>query len=87
MAAGARATGIWANGKLNYSGGLYLNYSGKLNYSGSLITAASLITVDELPETSSADRTQLYKPLAGGRPGWARLVRKMLGGKAPPTEV
>ena len=53
----------------------------------SLITAAAYFTREELIDTSSAARTHLYEALADGRPGWAPLMRQMLGAKAPPTEV
>ena len=53
----------------------------------SLITAACYYTADELADTCPAERTQPYRPSADGRLGWARLTRKMLGAKAPPTEV
>ena len=53
----------------------------------SLITPAAYFTRGELIDTSSAARTHLYEALADGRPGWAPLMRQMLGAKAPPTEV
>ena len=43
--------------------------------------------MEEPTDTSSAERTQLYKSLADGRPGWARLMRRMLDAEAPPTDV
>ena len=35
----------------------------------------------------AAERAQLRKALSDGGPGWARLMRKMLFAKAPPTEA
>ena len=52
-----------------------------------LILSAGYYSSEELADTSSTERQQLYKLLAEGRPGWPRLLRKILGAKAPPTEV
>ena len=38
--------------------------------------AAGYHSSDELADTSSTQRQQLYKLLSGGRPGWDRLLRK-----------
>ena len=52
-----------------------------------LILSAGYYSADELADTSSTERQHMYKLLAEGRPGWPRLLRKILGAKAPPTEV
>ena len=52
-----------------------------------LILSMGYYSADELADTSSPGRQQIYKFLSEGRPGWARLLRKILGSKAPPTEV
>ena len=52
-----------------------------------MILSAGYYSTDELADASLTERQQLYKLLAEGRPGWARLLRKILGAKAPPTEV
>ena len=52
-----------------------------------LILSAGYYSSEELADTSPTERQQLYKLLAEGRPGWSRLLRKILGAKAPPTEV
>ena len=52
-----------------------------------LILSAGYYSADELADTSSMERQQLYKMLSGGRPGWDRLLRKISDAKAPPTEV
>ena len=51
------------------------------------IPPAGYYSSEELADASSTERQQLYKLLADGRPGWSRLLRKILGAKAPPTEV
>ena len=52
-----------------------------------LILSAGYYSSEELADTSPTERQQLYKLLADGRPGWSRLLRKILGAKAPPIEV
>ena len=52
-----------------------------------MILSAGYYSSDELADTSSLERQELYKLLSEGRPGWARLLRKILDAKAPPTEV
>ena len=52
-----------------------------------LILSAGYYSSEELADTSPTERQQLYKLLAEGRPGWSRLLRKILGAKAPPIEV
>ena len=52
-----------------------------------MILSAGNYADDELADSSSTERRQLYKLLAEGRPGWARLLRKILDAKAPPAEV
>ena len=52
-----------------------------------LILSTGYCSADELADTSATERQQVYKFLADGRPGWARLLRKILDSKAPPTEV
>ena len=51
------------------------------------ILSAGYYSSEELADTSTAERTQLYKILSDGRAGWARLLRKILGAKSPPTEM
>ena len=45
------------------------------------VVAACFYGVNELADASSSERAHLLKQLAGGRAGWARLIRKMLGAK------
>ena len=52
-----------------------------------LIIAAGYNNLEELMDTSTSERGQLYRALSGGRPGWGRLLRKMLDAKAAPTAV
>ena len=52
-----------------------------------LILASGYYSSEELADASTTERQQLYKLLAEGRPGWSRLLRKILGAKAPPTEI
>ena len=52
-----------------------------------MILSAGYYSSEELADTSSAERQQLHKISSGGRAGWARLLRKILDAKAPPTEV
>ena len=52
-----------------------------------MIISAGRYNFDDLADTSTAERTQLYKILSDGRAGWARLLRKMLDAKSPPTEI
>ena len=51
------------------------------------ILSAGYYSSEELADTSTAERTQLYKILSDGRAGWARLLRKILGAKSPPAEM
>ena len=51
------------------------------------IISAGYYNFGELAGTSTAERAQLREILAGGRAGWARLLRKMIDAKTPPTEV
>ena len=41
--------------------------------------SAEFYSSEELADTSTAERTQLYKIFADGRAGWARLPRKKAG--------
>ena len=52
-----------------------------------LILSSGYYSSEELADTSPTERHQLYKLLAEGRPGWSRLLRKILDAKAPPIEV
>ena len=49
-----------------------------------LILSAGYYSSEELADASPTERHQLYKLLAEGRPGWSRLLRKILDAKAPP---
>ena len=51
------------------------------------ILSAGYYSAEELADASLAERQQLYKISSDGRAGWARLLRKILDAKAPPTEV
>ena len=51
------------------------------------ILSAGYYSAEELADTSSTERQQLYKISSGGRAGRARLARKILDAKAPPPEV
>ena len=51
------------------------------------ILPAGYYSSEELADTSPTERQHLYKLLAEGRPGWSRLLRKILGAKAPPIDV
>ena len=51
------------------------------------VISAGYCSTEELMGADVADRNQPYEALAKGRPGWARMISKTLGGKAPPTEV
>ena len=51
------------------------------------IFAAGYCGADELIGAPDSERAQLFKISPEGRAGWARLFRKMLGAKAPPTEA
>ena len=48
---------------------------------------AGYYEMEEPASASALERAQLPKALPGGRPGWARLFRRMLDAEAPPTEV
>ena len=52
-----------------------------------MIKSAGYYNLDELADSSTAERTQMYKILPDGLAGWARLLRKILDAKAPPTEI
>ena len=52
-----------------------------------ILLSAGYYSADELADASWTERQQLYKLLAEGRPGWARLLCKILDARAPPTEV
>ena len=51
------------------------------------IVAAGYYSSRELADASNSERAQLRTVLAGGNGGGARLLRKVLGAKAPPTEA
>ena len=51
------------------------------------VFAAGYYGAEELMDTSASARAQINEILSGGRPGWARLTRKMIDSEAPPTEV
>ena len=49
--------------------------------------AAGNFGMEELVDTSAAERRRFYETLADHKPRLARLPRKMLDAKAPPTEA
>ena len=51
------------------------------------VLSAGYYSPEERADTSTAERTQLYEILSDGRAGWARLLRKILDAKSPPTEM
>ena len=51
------------------------------------IISAGYFASEELADTSTAERAQIYKISSEGRAGWARLLRKVLGAKSRPTGV
>ena len=55
--------------------------------SGGLISAVGYFSMGDLTDASAAERVQLRKALPDGRPGRARLLRKMRDAAAPPAEV
>ena len=52
-----------------------------------LIISAGFYNMEDLADASTSERAQLYGALSGGRPGWPRMLRDMLGARAPPTDV
>ena len=52
-----------------------------------LILAAGHYAIEELLDTSTAERAQLYKLMAECKAGWARMLRKIIDSEAPPTEL
>ena len=52
-----------------------------------MIVSAAYYNVEEITDTSTAGRAQLYKILAEGGAGWSRVLRKMLATESRPTEV
>ena len=51
------------------------------------IGAAGYYGMDWLIDAPHAERAQLFKILAEGRAGWARLLRKVPGAEAPAADV
>ena len=53
----------------------------------SLITVAGFCAMDAFANPCPAGRTQLYEALADERPGWGRLMRKMLDAEVEVEEA
>ena len=51
------------------------------------IIAAGYYPTQDFIDASKSERTQLLNILPGGKAGWVRLLRKMLGAEALPTEA
>ena len=47
------------------------------------VIVAGYFGLEELMGATAAERTQFYKMLVGEKPGWARLMRKMLDRSSP----
>ena len=58
----------------------------EFNQMAGLIIAAGYYNKEERAGASTSGRAQSYKALSDARPGWARLLRKMLNAEPPPEE-